>query len=114
GTSSGLLIGVDLQKDKQILLNAYNDEKGITAEFNLNILNHINNLFQSDFDLNNFYHCAVYNYKESRIEMNLISIKNHTINIGGEKINFIRGEKIDRKSTRLNSSHVKISYAVFC
>jgi len=94
GTSSGLLIGVDLQKDKQILLNAYNDEKGITAEFNLNILNHINNLFQSDFDLNNFYHCAVYNYKESRIEMNLISIKNHTINIGGEKINFIRGEKI--------------------
>ncbi|MDO8550221.1 MAG: L-histidine N(alpha)-methyltransferase, partial [Ignavibacteria bacterium] len=61
GKESGLLIGVDLKKDKRILYNAYNDSKGITAEFNLNILHHINNIFDADFNVNNFHHCADYN-----------------------------------------------------
>lgn len=94
GSSSCLLIGVDLQKNKNVLLNAYNDRKGITAEFNLNILKHINNLFNSDFDTNNFYHCATYNEEAGRIEMNLISTKNQVVKIGNENFNFVKGEKI--------------------
>src|SRR5690606_32475013 len=94
GSNSGLLIGVDLKKNKEILLNAYNDSKGVTAEFNLNILRHINNIFDADFNLNNFYHCAVYNEDAGRIEMNLISTQNQTITIEEKKIILHKGEKI--------------------
>ena len=94
GKGSGLLIGVDLGKNKKVLLNAYNDSKGITAEFNLNILTHINNLFNSDFNINNFYHCAIFNEEESRIEMHLVSDKLQTVTIEGNKFNLTKGESI--------------------
>ena len=68
-----LLIGIDLQKDKTILENAYNDAQGITAEFNLNLLIHINRELGGNFNLENFDHQAVYNEEIGRIEMYLVS-----------------------------------------
>lgn len=94
GSDSGLLIGVDLKKDERILNSAYNDAKGTTAQFNLNILNHINNLTDANFEVNKFLHLAFYNESESRIEMHLESKEDQEINIAGEKILFGKDELI--------------------
>ncbi|MHC4321262.1 MAG: L-histidine N(alpha)-methyltransferase [Planctomycetota bacterium] len=67
------LVGIDLQKDKTLLENAYNDTQGITAEFNLNLLTHVNRELGGDFVLENFDHKAIYNEEIGRIEMYLIS-----------------------------------------
>ncbi len=92
--NDGLLIGVDLKKDKSVLEEAYNDSAGITAEFNLNILNHINNTQNSNFDLNKFKHHAFFNEKESRIEMHLISSEDHEVIVAGMPVKFKRDEHI--------------------
>jgi len=68
-----LLIGIDLQKEKTILENAYNDAQGVTAKFNLNLLTHVNRELGGNFDLENFDHKAIYNEKMGRIEMYLVS-----------------------------------------
>jgi len=94
GKHNGLLIGIDLKKDKATLENAYNDKKGATAEFNLNILNHINNKLNTDFNLNNFEHKAIYNEKESQIEMRLYSKCDQELKIGNETILFNKNESI--------------------
>lgn len=94
GKNSGMLIGVDLKKEKKILDAAYNDSKGITAEFNLNLLSHINNLVSADFDINKFSHNAFYNEKYGRIEMHLISKVNQEVKINDELINFDKDENI--------------------
>jgi dimethylhistidine N-methyltransferase len=67
------LVGIDLQKDKTIIEKAYNDEQGITAEFNLNLLTHVNRELGGDFVLENFDHKAIYNEEIGQIEMYLIS-----------------------------------------
>jgi dimethylhistidine N-methyltransferase len=67
------LVGIDLQKDKSIIEKAYNDAQGVTAEFNLNLLTHVNRELGGDFVLENFDHKAIYNEKMGRIEMYLIS-----------------------------------------
>ncbi|MBC8548744.1 MAG: L-histidine N(alpha)-methyltransferase [Candidatus Brocadiales bacterium] len=67
------LVGIDLQKDKTIIEKAYNDKQGITAEFNLNLLTHVNRELGGDFVLENFEHKAIYNEEIGRIEMYLIS-----------------------------------------
>ena len=85
GKNSGLLIGVDLKKDTEILNAAYNDGKGVTAEFNLNILKHINEELDADFDVKNFTHYAFYNEEFGRIEMHLISSKEQCVSISGHK-----------------------------
>jgi len=94
GQNGGLLIGVDLKKNKAVLEAAYNDKKGITAKFNLNILNHINNQLNSDFNVNNFRHKAIYNEKESQIEMYLISKCKQEVKINDEIIYFDENESI--------------------
>jgi dimethylhistidine N-methyltransferase len=90
----GLLIGVDLQKDRQILERAYNDEQGITAQFNLNLLARANRELGADFDLDRWKHRAVYNAKAGRIEMHLISEIDQTIHIASNEFRFRAGEKI--------------------
>jgi dimethylhistidine N-methyltransferase len=94
GKDSGLLIGVDLKKDKNILEAAYNDSKGITAEFNLNILNHINALANADFDINRFSHHAFFSEEYGRIEMHLLSKENQEVNIDDNLINLGKDELI--------------------
>ncbi len=76
-----LLIGFDRIKDMEVLQNAYDDSKGVTAKFNLNILDRINNELNADFDLNAFEHQVRFNKEKSRIEMHLVSNKLQRVNI---------------------------------
>ena len=73
------LLGVDLQKPKEILEAAYNDSQGVTAAFNLNVLSHLNRRFSGNFDLELFEHRAFYNESASQIEMHLFSRRSHTV-----------------------------------
>ena len=95
----GLLIGVDLKKDPKILTAAYNDEKAITAAFNLNLLVRINYDLKANFDLANFAHKAFYNDSKGRIEMHLISLKNQTVNIDNIEINIKENEAIHTENS---------------
>ena len=94
GRGGGFLVGMDLKKDRNTLEAAYNDSKGITAEFNLNILHHINKALNADFDLDNFRHYATYNEEEGRIEMYLISTCVQDVRIGRESIHFLTDEPL--------------------
>lgn len=89
-----LLIGVDLQKDTATLERAYNDAQGVTAEFNLNMLRHINRVYGANFDLDAFRHRAEYNPTEGRIEMRLDSTSDQRIRLGDEEIAIAEGEAI--------------------
>ena len=94
GRSGGLIIGVDLQKDRAVLEAAYNDSAGVTAEFNLNLLARANRELGADFDLALWRHQAIYDELEGRIEMHLISEAEQTVHVGGQAFPFARGEKI--------------------
>ncbi len=94
GPEGGLLIGVDLRKDRNVLERAYNDQTGVTAAFNLNLLRRLNRELQSDFDLSRFRHLAVYNEAEGRIEMHLVSLDNQSVRIAGESFCFREDECI--------------------
>lgn len=94
GHRGAALIGVDLQKDPAILERAYNDAQGVTARFNLNILQHMNDAFDATFDLSRFRHRAIYNEAEGRIEMYLDSIVDHSVMLAGEWFVLRRGEAI--------------------
>ncbi len=75
------LLGIDLQKPIEILESAYNDAQGVTAAFNLNMLQHLNNSFEGNFDLNLFKHNAIYNTDRHQIEMYLISQQEQSVNL---------------------------------
>ena len=94
GDGGGLLIGVDLQKDPDVLERAYNDDAGITAKFNLNLLVRINNELSGNFDLNHWRHEANYNSINGRIELYLISERDQTAQIGADELRFQAEEKI--------------------
>ena len=94
GKDSGLLIGVDLKKDIKILNAAYNDSKNVTAEFNLNILSHINTILNADFDLAKYDHHAFYNEEQGRIEMHLISKEKQTVKIEDQAFAIEKDESI--------------------
>jgi dimethylhistidine N-methyltransferase len=92
--NGGFLIGVDLVKSKDILEPAYNDKKGLTAEFNINILYHINQLIGSNFDTEKYRHLAFYNSYKSRIEMHLVSLENQEVNIFNQSFHIRKFETI--------------------
>ncbi|HET7651329.1 MAG TPA: L-histidine N(alpha)-methyltransferase [Gammaproteobacteria bacterium] len=94
GDDSALLIGVDLRKDIRVLEAAYNDSAGVTAAFNLNILQRINEEMDGDFDLSRFRHHAPLNNRESRIEMHLVSTADQIVHIGSERFSFREGEHV--------------------
>lgn len=99
GEKGGLLIGVDLKKDCAILENAYNDMQGVTAQFNLNLLRHINRRLGSDFALEEFRHIALYNEECGRIGMYLESLCAQTVSIGSKKISLQNGERIHTENS---------------
>jgi L-histidine Nalpha-methyltransferase len=90
----GMLIGVDLKKDRQVLEAAYNDSAGVTAQFNLNLLQRINRELGADFDLDQWRHQGIYNSGAGRIEMHLISEADQFVHFNEHKFHFRRGEKI--------------------
>lgn len=93
------LIGVDLKKDIDVLLAAYNDSKGITADFNKNMLRHINRMLDADFDPELFEHKATWNEEESRIEMHLICKEDHEVKVNGTTFSFQEGESIHTENS---------------
>jgi dimethylhistidine N-methyltransferase len=99
GTGSTFLIGVDLKKDKSILLPAYNDSQGVTASFNLNLLARINRELGGDIDLELFAHDAVYAEAEGRIEMYLESLARQTVSVLGREFHFGKGERIHTENS---------------
>ena len=104
GKDSFLIIGVDLRKDKKIMEKAYNDSKGITAKFNKNILNGINNKVGSKFNVKNFKHKAYFNEKKKRIEMHLISIQNQNISLKDYDLKILKGESIHTENSHKYTS----------
>jgi dimethylhistidine N-methyltransferase len=99
GPDGALLIGVDLKKEPAVLHNAYNDNEGITAAFNLNLLERINRELDCDFQIDGFRHYAFYNPRKSRIEMHLVSQRDQVVHINKQTISFARGESIWTESS---------------
>jgi dimethylhistidine N-methyltransferase len=94
GAGGGLLIGVDRKKDIRVLEPAYNDCKGVTASFNMNILARANRELGADFDLSSFRHHAPFNERLGRIEMHLVSTCRQTVQLGSHAFHFDEGEYI--------------------
>lgn len=97
--ADALLIGVDLRKDSAVLEAAYDDAKGVTAAFNLNILARINRDLDADFDLRAFEHRAVYVERPGRIEMHLLSLREQVVRVAGRDIRFAAGEVIHTENS---------------
>lgn len=95
----GLLIGIDLKKDKKILTKAYNDEIGWTAAFNLNLLMRINRELHGNFKVEQFEHHAFYNEKVGCVEMNLISLQCQVVTLGEQLFFFHAEEPIHTESS---------------
>ena len=99
GRGAQLLIGVDLEKDERRLHAAYNDDAGVTARFNLNLLDRINRELGGNFDTSEFRHRAIYNSERHRIEMHLISRTQQTVRVLGNSFAFRPGESIHTESS---------------
>jgi dimethylhistidine N-methyltransferase len=99
GPGGGLLIAADLRKDRHVLEAAYDDGRGVTAAFNLNLLSHVNRELGADFDLDRFKHRAFFNESEGRIEMHLVSLADQTVRLDGETISFREGETIHTENS---------------
>lgn len=96
------LLGVDLQKPKQILEAAYNDSQRVTAAFNLNMLAHLNHKFQGNFDTTQFEHWAFYNESLHQVEMHLRSLQPQTVTLQALNltVDFTAGETIHSEISR--------------
>lgn len=94
-----MLVGVDLKKDAARLNAAYNDARGVTAAFNLNLLARINRELGADFGLAAFRHHAFYNGALGRIEMHLVSLKDQRVRVGGAAFAFRGGETIHTENS---------------
>ncbi len=95
------LLGVDLRKDKSTLEKAYDDSRGVTAEFNLNLLTRINRELGGHFDLKNFRHRAIYDEAVGRVEIYLDSLCDQQVAIDqiSLKVPFILGESIHTENS---------------
>ena len=99
GRGASFLVGVDLKKDPAILIPAYNDRRGVTAAFNLNLLERINRELDGDIDLDRFAHDAIYDESQGRIEMHLVSLARQTVRVLGREFRFAKGERIHTENS---------------
>ena len=94
GKGGALLIGVDLQKDPAVIEKAYNDSAGVTAQFNLNMLQRLNRDYGANFDVNAYTHSANYDQDNSRVVIKLVSQADQTFEIGDTAFDIAAGETI--------------------
>ncbi len=94
GPRSRLLIGVDTTQDPALLIPAYDDAAGVTAEFNLNLLDRINRELDGEFDRRDFRHLARHDPRQGRVEMHLVSQREHSVRVRGRTFAFAAGETI--------------------
>ena len=99
GPGGALLIGVDLTKPRSVLEPAYDDARGVTAEFNRNLLRRANRELGADFDLAAFDHRAFWNASLGRVEMHLVSRRDQVVRIAGQAIPFAKGESIHTENS---------------
>ncbi|MBY4675118.1 L-histidine N(alpha)-methyltransferase [Marinobacterium arenosum] len=99
GANGMLLIGVDTKKSARVLNAAYNDEAGVTAEFNLNLLKRLQRELSAVLEVDQFAHHAFYNEQQSRIEMHLVSRRAQTLCIGDHCFEFKAGESIHTENS---------------
>lgn len=99
GQGGKLLIGVDLKKDSAILNSAYNDVAGVTAAFNLNLLQRMQDELNAELELNAFHHRAFYNAAQGRVEMHLVSEREQTIVLANEVFEMAAEESIHTESS---------------
>lgn len=111
GRDAGFVIGVDLRKDEARLEAAYNDRRGVTAAFNLNLLRRINRELDGRFDLSTFRHLARYEAEEGRIEMHLESLRDQSVRVSGRLFEFARGETIHTENSYKYTSE---GFAALC
>jgi dimethylhistidine N-methyltransferase len=99
GRDGRLVIGVDLEKDRDVLLRAYDDAAGVTAAFNLNLLARANRELNARFDLAAFAHRALYDEEAGRIEMHLESRTSQRVSVLGRVFEFGAGERIHTENS---------------
>ena len=99
GQARGLLLGIDLVKDQATLETAYDDALGVTAAFNKNLLLNVNDALQSDFDVRQWRHVALFNAVQSRIEMHLEAICALSVRWPGHERRFRAGERIHTENS---------------
>lgn len=99
GVGAYLLIGMDRIKDEEVLVRAYDDAAGVTAEFNLNLLHRINAELGADIPVDAFRHRAIWNDRMSRIEMHLEAVRNVSFTIEGQPFDFRAGETIHTENS---------------
>ncbi len=107
-SGGGLLIGVDLKKDSKIFELAYDDPEGVTATFNLNLLERLNRELDASFDPSNFSHEAFYNEELGRVEMHLKSQIDQLVKVNQTVFRFRKGETIHTENS------YKYSVEEFC
>ena len=94
GRGGMLLLGADSNADANSLVRAYDDREGVTAEFDRNVLVHLDRVYGADFEPDAFTHRAVWDAEHSRIEMHLVSMREQRAIVAGEVFSFARGEPI--------------------
>lgn len=99
GPEAAFVVGADLAKDEDTLVSAYDDAEGVTAEFNLNLLERANREAGADFRTDAFMHRAVWNVKQGRIEMHLVSIVDQTVALDGRRFEFAEGETLHTENS---------------
>ena len=99
GAGGLLLIGFDLKKDPLLLHRAYNDAAGVTAAFNLNLLERLNRELQADFNCARFRHYAFYNPVAGRIEMHLLSLVRQIVGVADQRFEFELGETLHTENS---------------
>ena len=99
GDGGGVLIGIDLPKDRAVLEAAYDDAQGVTAQFNRNVLLHLNRLIGSDFVESDWLHRAFFDAQASRIEMHLEAAQSVTVRWPGGQRSFAQGERIHTENS---------------
>jgi L-histidine Nalpha-methyltransferase len=100
-SGDALLLGTDMVEDEEVLLAAYDDREGVTADFNLNILRRLNRELRADFDSAGFRHHVRWNRADSRIEMHLESLREQYVRIPAAKlhVHFAQGETIHTENS---------------
>jgi uncharacterized SAM-dependent methyltransferase len=94
-----LLIGVDLIKDPAVLHAAYNDAQGVTAAFNLNLLQRARDELNAQVDLSGFGHAAFYNAPQQRVEMHLLSLRDQVLALQGQAYPFAAGDTLHTENS---------------
>ncbi|HEY0286702.1 MAG TPA: ergothioneine biosynthesis protein EgtB [Pseudomonas sp.] len=99
GNTAHFLVGVDMVKDADILVAAYDDAEGVTARFNKNLLTRINRELNGNFNVDAFKHLALWNAEQACMQMYLVSQVEQVVNVAGHRFHFAAGERLHTENS---------------